>query len=116
MQAQARDEVAIIWRGDEEGGPHLSGEQTQCPLHGGGGQWSRGVTIHFINPAESVNFKENQARMNYLYVGCCTLGPRPSLSSLLPPIKRSHCWSSLDSESLFFLVYLKITATGEDKG
>lgn len=32
MQAQARDEVAIIWRGVGVGGT-LAGEQTQRPLH-----------------------------------------------------------------------------------
>lgn len=38
MQAQARDEVAIIWRegggvGGQGGGGTLAGEQTQRPLH-----------------------------------------------------------------------------------
>lgn len=36
MQAQARDEVAIIWRGGGGGGARgatLAGEQTQRPLH-----------------------------------------------------------------------------------
>lgn len=81
----------------------------------GGGQWSRGVTIHFINPVESVNFKENQARMNYLYTGRCTRGPRRSLSSLLPPIKKSHCLNSLDLEPLFFGLSKNKTQTEEDK-
>lgn len=44
-------------------------EQTQCPFHvRGGGQWSRGIRTHFINRVESVNFKENHARVYYLYM------------------------------------------------
>lgn len=93
--------------GDEGGGGHACWGTDAASSSLGGGQWSRGVTIHFINPVESVNFKESQARMNYLYAGCCTRGPRRSLSSLLPPIKKSHCLNSLDLEPLF-LVYLKI--------
>lgn len=40
MQAQAGDEVAIIWCGVNGGGRGIVREQTQCPLHGavaGGG-------------------------------------------------------------------------------
>ena len=72
MQAQARDGVAIIWGwGRCRGTDAVSSSR-------GSGQSSRGVTIHFINPVESVNFKENRARMNYLFMGFCTRGPRRS--------------------------------------
>lgn len=82
MQAHAQDELA----GYQEGGGWRQFGEEQCPCHAdpfvqGGGQWSRGIWTHFINRAESVNFKENHPRVYYLYMEHSQCGAMsPSLS------------------------------------
>lgn len=82
----------------------------------GGGRWSRGVPLHFINPVESVSFKENRARMNYLFVGVLPSGTQTiPLSSLLLSIKKSHCLNNLAPRSLFFKFSKNKTLTGRQR-
>lgn len=50
---------------------------------GGGCQYSRGIGAHFINRVESVNFKDNHARVYYLYVECSALNVGQWLPYLL---------------------------------
>lgn len=63
----------------------LGEEQTQCPWHvdpfvRAGSVWSRATWTHFINCAESVNFKEIHQRVCYLYMEHFELWCMSSLS------------------------------------
>lgn len=73
MQAHVQDEV--IWLVIGEGWRAVTvwwgadavslSCRSICP---GGDSWSRGMWTHFINCAESVNFKESHPRVSYLYI------------------------------------------------
>lgn len=82
---------------------HFLKEQTHCPLHVQrvGGQWSRGVKIHFINLVESVNFKENRP--------ICTIYTQKNTCSkceayLLLPINNNDTVETVLPQSLFLVL------------
>lgn len=106
MRAHARDEVnwLVIWSGGWEvvtlsqGTDKLS---SSCP--GVGGQWSRGVKIHFIYLVESVSFKENRPICNiYTQENTCS----KCEAYLLLPINNNDTVETVLPQSIF-LVFIQ---------